>query len=108
MITEQLLAEVKAEMENGISIPKFLSNKNLNLKPVDVRQALFEKYGKEEIVKIIQNKIIKTGSFVVQRFKTLDNFLNGIKTKEECDEILQQLKELKDKITTIKKNLKKG
>lgn len=57
MLTDKQLSKIKSEMEQGSPIPKTLKEQNIEIKAMEVRDQLFGKYGKEEIQKIIREKI---------------------------------------------------
>jgi hypothetical protein len=109
MLTEKDLEMIKSEMEKGSPIPKVLREKDIDAEVPEVRTRLFEKYGKEEIQKIVQEKIMPNMRDAVgQQFsRIIERILSRPRiTGEEIDSIVAQLQDSIVKLNAKKAELK--
>lgn len=111
MLDDKDLKMIKKEMEQGTPIPRILREKNIDAKAMEVRDQLFEKYGKEEIQKIILEKIRPNmpgiGAGIGQQFTRMtERILNRPRlTVEDIDGIIASLQDCIVKLNAKKAEL---
>ena len=88
------LNSIKKQMENGKQIPRILKEKELEEKysPMDVRHALIEKYGQDEIKKIVLTKIMTSNKDVIlRRLENVKIMIQGLEKSEDKIDIHKAL-----------------
>jgi len=84
-----LLGQILEDLKSGKNFMQIIKDRSLDQKPREIREALIEEYGKEELREINRKKFMSPN-----RITMITNRITIMcKTVEECDILIEKLNE---------------